>query len=221
MSHPLAQLPSCTVLRWRPEPRTRLAVLISRGVSPVMPTAAFMAQTERAGAGVGCAVVVGYPAAEAKNRAAELALEHKATLILVEDDILAHDDIWQRALSPIDANTVRVASARCRGSDNGIEWTGPLNTKFDADGAVLYSGTVLLVVPYEILARFPQPFFKPYDFGITDSGEFIPRGDNKHGRHSDVWFWRQLRDLVPRPRVEVIGQVTHLRTPFNGEGVAA
>lgn len=200
MTHPLATLPVTALLRVPEAPARILVAMISRGVAPLTPTAE--AQRVAQDYGAGFALVAGYSAVEAKNRAADLALTIGASLLLIEDDTLADGETWARALAPSTTGLpVRLATARCR--------DGSPNTKIHADGSVWYSGTAFVLIPHPVLLRLPSPIFVANEYGIAD-GELFLRGPSAKGHHSDVHLWHSLRQLDPRPEVEIVGQVACL-----------
>lgn len=195
-----------TALVWPPIANARILIaMISRGVGPLEPLADAMREARNANAGF--ALVAGYPACEAKNRAAELAEGMGASLLLIEDDVLADAATWNKALAPTTGQLpVRFATAKCR---NGAE-----NTRWHEDGTPLYSGTPFILIPHPVLLALPKPVFEANEYGIAE-GELFLRGPSANGHHSDVHLWAQLRKLDPRPRVEQVGRVACLKHRLN------
>ena len=198
MTHPLATLPTEWV---NPAVEGRNPIIvcqITRGVAPVFPIAE--AQRE---ADIGDAsywLIAGYPAVEAKNRAVEHALCAHKDLLLIEDDILAGADIWRAMLTKGDS--VRLATTNCR--------NGTPNTRYHRDGSVQSSGTVMVTIPYAVLIRLPQPIFVANVYGLGTDGEMFLRGPCTNGRQSDTHLWFTIRQLDPRPEIQVVGAVDHL-----------
>ncbi len=157
--------------------------------------------------GAGFALIERYPAVEAKNRAAGLAMELGASLLLVEDDVLADAGTWNRALAPSTQQLpVRFATAKCRNGDD--------NTRWHADGTPMYSGTPFILIPHPVMLRLALPLFVANEYCIAD-GELALRGPSAKGHHSDVHLWATLRALDPRPKVELVGHVTCLKHRLN------
>lgn len=200
MTHPLAVPPLTAVYHLPTAPMRVLVVTLSRGLCP--PQTVADAQARAIEHGAGYAQVAGYPAVEGKNRAASLAEEIGASLLLVEDDVLASPETWARALAPVNGPLpVRFATATCR--------NGEPNTRWHADGTPLYSGTPFVLLPHPVLAALPKPVFVANEYGIAD-GELFLRGPSAKGHHSDVHLWHELRRLEPRPAVELVGHVACL-----------
>lgn len=185
----------------------QLVCQITRGVCPAQAIVDAVEMTFELGEGAEYHLISGLPLVEAKNQAVSKAREIEADLIMIEDDILADRGIWERILTP--AHTVRIASTRCR---NGI-----LNVKYDARGDVLSAGNVMIAIPLAVLERLPKPVFVANSYGLSNDGSLFLRGPNAQGRGSDTHFFYQLAQLDPRPRVEVVGEVTHLMHPLNSE----
>lgn len=205
MTHPLARLPVTALLRLPTAPNRVLVASISRGLAPRLP--AGDAQARAAEHGAGFAMIDGYPAVEAKNRVASLAEEIGASLLLVEDDVLADPETWAKALAPVNGPLpVRFATAACR--------DGSMNTRWHDDGAPLYSGTPFVLLPHPVLAALPKPVFVANEYGIADGALFL-RGPSAKGHGSDVHLWHTLRQLKPRPTVELVGHVVCLKHRLN------
>jgi len=182
-----------------------MVVQVSRGVSPVAPIAEACGAALRSGAGY--ALLSGMMLVDAKNKAVEYAEMFRCALVLVEDDIQASVQVWEKVLD-FGMETVLVGSCPCR--------NGEPNTKFRGDGSVWYAGTALVRLPYSVLARLPRPTFVAMDHGI-DEGRLVAKGPNDRGRGSDTHLFYLLEQLQPRPVIAVAGEVTHLMHPMNRE----
>lgn len=153
--------------------------------------------------------VYGKELVEAKNIAANIALEHDSDLILVEDDILATSDQWGKIC------TMRGKVLFGRAITRKGEW----NTQ-KIDGKVIRSGTCFIRIPCNILKSLDKMeklgthIFESYDFKVIN-GVLEPLRPNDKGRMSDTYFWYHLMKL--NPAVEEIGDVVHLETCLNRE----
>ena len=208
MTHPFVS-PFADILR-SPGTVGTLVVMITRGRGDLAPVADAMRQSAAEEAGF--ALVARYPAVEAKNRAVALVdrcnSEPYASvgLLLIEDDILASETVWRRALAH--PHSVRLATTRNR--------TGSSNTRWKDDGSVLCSGTPFVYVPPAVLGCLPRPIFQAVNYHLVSDGSIAPREENAFGRGSDIHFWYLLHQLDPLPRIEVVGEVTHL-LPESGD----
>lgn len=183
----------------------RLLVQITRGVAPAQ---AIVDATQAAARhGLPYRLVAALPAVEAKTLAAQLALEAGGGLVLCEDDIVATPEQWAAVLTDT-TGAVLYADAKCR--DN------TLNTKHKPNGEFLYTGTVLVSVPAPILRALADkgPLFVASDWQDCD-GDLHMVGTNHLGWGSDVYFWQQVRRLVPRPAIRSVGKVGHIMHPLN------
>ena len=181
---------------------------ISRGVAPSICIVEAVQAAQRHGAQY--RLIAGLSAVDAKEEAVTVALATQSDLVLCEDDMLATDDQWRRAITGSD-DRVLVASAPCR---NGV-----VNTIHDTAGRVLWSGTVLVRIPYPILeciAAQGRPTFQCWDCHPDfDASELHPVCPNNRGEASDVYLYYRLTQMDPRPEVEELGMVVALQHPFN------
>jgi hypothetical protein len=179
---------------------------ISRGIAPVecMIEASDMAELF----GAEYLPIWGKPLVEAKNKAVEYAMQSQADLLLVEDDILADVWIWEAALSCEDNGDILIATTRNR--------DGTPNTKKSPKGKFLYTGNIFTLIPHDVLCKLDIPIFRAWNFSQSDDGEIlIMKDENKHGQHSDVYFWYKVMQLDPPPVIRTIGEVSHVKTPYN------
>lgn len=159
-------------------------------------------------------LVYGRPAADAKNEAVDIARSAGASLLLVEDDVIAPEPVWDAAAADI-SGAVLVAGARCR---NG-EW----NVYRGASGEITYAGSVFLLIPAEVIeALGPEPLFVPTLFrpvpGLPRPDRVEPIGPDHSGCGSDVYFWWRLRTELPEVDADEIGAVRHIRHEHNQGG---
>lgn len=182
--------------------RNTVVVQITRGVCPARSIADASKQARAADAHY--VLVEGMPAPDAKRRAAYIALDLGYDLILCEDDFVASNDQWITAVTAGDQ--VCVGSAIMR--------NGKVNTRYTPSGRVLYSGTVFVRVPIDVLRRLAAkgPLFVPWIYNPSDDGEsLIAQMPNPEPWGSDVHFWASVNELDPRPTIVDLGLVTHFR----------
>ena len=178
-----------------------LLVQISRGLAPVPAIvgavqAAYYYQWEYQ-------AVVGLPLVEAKNRAAQLALERGAHLILLEDDIVVDRSVWE-ALLALGPETVGYGRARMRDGND--------NVYYNDDGEFTYSGNCLVWVPCNILRALPRPIFSAARWNREQD---TLGGLQGNGVGSDTVFWYHIRQLDPAPPIVEVGTVKHLKHALN------
>ena len=184
------------------EQRDILVAQISRGLSPAISISATIAAcTQR---GLNYKLIVGKPAPEAKNEAAQAAWESNRDLILCEDDFLAESKVWDAATA--DTDQVLVGSALMRNGEINVWFLGE---------RLVYSGTVFVKIPWTALDAIGDPWFSPRDlnFNGQDGGEWRDDGPNADGFHSDTWFYYRCWTEGIEPKV--CGFVTHLIHPGN------
>lgn len=183
------------------EAQGTILVQYSRGVAPVQPIVEAMCAAQRYGWAY--EIVCGLPLVEAKNHAALMALQTQRHLVLIEDDILADETLWD-ACALLGENEVGYARARMRdGQDNVYE---------DEHGRFQYTGNCLCVIPFPVLARIDRPIFEARKWL---SKEDRLAGPQLNGIGSDTTFWYKIRHLDPVPAIVDLGRVTHLRHPLN------
>ena len=73
-------------------------------------------------------------------------------------------------------------------------------------------------MPYSVLVRLPTPAFECWDYQRRGD-DMVPVSRNTRGKHSDVFFWRTLLGLDPKPEVRSVGMVTHVRHPLSEQWV--
>lgn len=188
---------------------TSVVVQISRGVAP----AACIVGAVQAAARYGARyfLVAGLPAADAKNAAVQIACDYRASLVLVEDDMIATPPIWERALLG-DPPHVMVAGAPCRNGEYNI-WT-------DKRGRIVYAGSVFLRIPRTVIeALSHKPLFEPWVFrpepGLPHPDHVTPVAPCRQGTGSDVYFWWRLRAELPAVEAIHIGDVRHFKHALN------
>ena len=175
--------------------------MITRGMAPAVSVASVVSQVCKRR--IPFQIISGRPAVDAKTQAAEIAMEAGRDLLLVEDDIIADDAVWEAVL---EHDGVAVASALLR--------DGTLNTVFYG-GRVLYSGTVFLRVPLPALQALGPPWFvsRQLVFAAEGEGHWRDEGPGEHGWYSDCFFYHRCWEAnIP---VTVVGHVTHMIHPLN------
>lgn len=179
--------------------RDILCCMISRGVCvPECTIAAIQACRRQE---LAFQLISQLPAAEAKNKAAGSAHASGRDLLLIEDDMTAESAIWDEACNG--SRDVMVGSAIMR---NGMPNTFYKGTR------LVYCGTVFLKVPWDVLDRIGNPWFRPRDLSFED-GEWEDKGPNAEGFSSDTWFfYRCWQESI---EARVIGNVEHWLNPLN------
>jgi hypothetical protein len=183
-----------------------LVAQISRGIAPVKAIVEAQHQAHRRGWWY--SPILGLPLVEAKNAAVDVAFQYESDLLLIEDDILAGDDVW------IAAETLsihQVGYARTRARD-GLD-----NVYFTETGEFLYTGNVFTVIPRLVMLRLPSPIFESAKFKpLGEHGELVKTSTANDGFGSDVYFWLAVQKLG----IEVVelGRVRHLRHALNERG---
>jgi hypothetical protein len=180
-----------------------LVAQISRGLSPV--ESILSASAAARARGLDYQPIIGMKLLDAKNRAVELALASQAGLILVEDDVVADDAIWDAACELSDGQ-VGYANVRIAGGHDDVSR--------GADGAFWYTGNVFTVIPSQILEKLALPVFECWAFKINHAGTALePDVRRTDGGGSDVWFWHTVRRMDAE--IVELGMARHLRHVFN------
>lgn len=179
-----------------------LCCQITRGMAPAISVASVVTQCMKRG--LCYELISGKPAAVAKNTAAQMAVERDMDLLLVEDDIIAKDSIWDAACDQSEARPPIVIGT-C------LMKNGMLNTWF-AEDRVLYSGTVFLRVRLSALHAIGAPWFECHDLTFVDN-KWTDLGKRDHGMHSDAWFY--YRAWMANLPVTVAGFVLHILHEYN------
>ena len=179
-------------------------VQITRGLAPALSIASTVSACARRK--IDYKLIVGVPAAEAKQQAAQTAFEAGQDLLLVEDDILANDEIWNKVTQ--NDSDVMLGSCLMKNGELNVWFHGP---------RVVYSGTVFLKVPWAVLGKIGDPWFLPRDLGFTsdDGGVWWDKGPNDEGKHSDTWFYYRCWQENIHPIVA--GFVLHGLHAFNNK----
>ena len=186
---------------------------ITRGVGPIEPAVEARAWAMRMG--WRWELISGLPLVDAKNRAANIAIEADDSLLMVEDDMSACEVHWraidQERNKGGNYNTLVYAWTTCS--------NGESNVYSDPDGNFIYTGTCFLWIPRYILIKYRHqtyPIFQAASFGYTSDGrELFYKGPNENHTGSDVFFWHNAMKLDPQPTVKSIGHVGHIKHPFN------
>ena len=184
-----------------------VVAFITRGICPAECLANVYEQVDRHGEKF--VLISGKALVDAKNEAVEHALENQEDLLLVEDDVVAPNGMWDRVASTWhNQNTILFAEA--------VERYGRINVRYTKEGELLWTGNVFTRIPYGILTRLEKPIFRAWDFILSgDGSQMIDRGPAKHGHHSDAYFWWTVKQLDPKPEIVNIGRVDHMITPYN------
>lgn len=182
-----------------------VVVQISRGMAPAESIAAAVEQAYRRGAQY--TLVSGKPAAEAKTAAIEVALAASADLVLVEDDVLADDGIWEAAIAGSAA--VGYCEATCR--------DGRSNTYRRPTGRFVASGTVLVRLSLSVLIRLRDEAnalpLEGWEFA-RHGDDLVPVVRDAFGRGSDMWLWYNVAQKLGYDPVR-LGKVTSIMHPYN------
>ena len=184
-------------------------VVITRGMAPAVTIAHVVDMAHRYRAPY--KLICGLPAVDAKNAAVQWAIDAGYDLLLVEDDIAADAEVWEKAMrshsrSSTD-NDIGVATCLLR--------NGELNTWFHGD-RFCFSGSVFMRIPLEKMKHLRSSglLFVPMRMEFSDEEEQFKSSEmNSDGTGSDVYFWSRV--WGEGWRVEVYGAVTHFIHEFN------
>lgn len=187
--------------------RNLLVTQITRGVCPAICIVSVFRVSQDEG--YNYTLINGLPMIQAKNDAVELALRKERHLLLIEDDVLINDDVWENVRNMEDG-MIGYASTKMRGGVSNVVKTNK--------GDFIYTGNCFLFVASDVLSEMRKQgeIFEALTWGIdkeTGKGEVVGKNDDNLG--SDVTFWMKVKELKSKPMICHLGEVDHIRHPMN------